>query len=174
MIGSDGEQIGIVPLSKALELAERAGLDLVEIAPQAKPPVCKILDYGKYKYEQKQKAKEAKKKATTIQVKEIKLRPKTDRHDIETKIRHIKRFLLHGDKAKITVNFRGREITHTDRGKEILDFIYNTLSEELAQELGDDDGRKLHRELGPKMEGRNMVMILTLAKKSSKKGGSKK
>ncbi len=148
LIDQNGTQVGIVPLSEALARAEEVGLDLVEVSPNVNPPVCKLMDYGKYKYEQKQKAKEAKKNATSIQVKEIRLRPKTDRHDVETKIQHIRRFISHGDKAKITVSFRGREIAHTDKGREILDFILESLRDEVQVEVG------------PKMEGKNMIMIL--------------
>jgi translation initiation factor IF-3 len=123
-------------------------MDLVEVAPQAKPPVCKLMDFGKYKYEQKQKAKEAKKNASQIQVKEVKLRPKTDEHDIQTKIKHIRRFLEDGDKAKITIMFRGREITHSERGRRMLD--------QICEELKDE----ANIEYSPRMEGRSMIMIL--------------
>lgn len=129
-------------------MAEEAGLDLVEVAPQAKPPVCKLMDYGKYKYLQKQKAKEAKKNATQIQVKEVKLRPKTDDHDVQTKVRHIRRFLEDGDKAKVTIMFRGREITHRERGLMVLDRIKEELEEDATVEQR------------PKMEGRTMIMVL--------------
>ncbi len=152
MIGADGEQVGIVSSRQALEMAEEAGLDLVEVAPNARPPVCKLLDYGKYKYEQKQKAKEARRNASHIQVKEVKLRPKTDENDILTKIRHIRRFLEDGDKAKITIMFRGREITHSDRGRTIL--------ERIKEEIGED----ANVEMGPRMEGRTMIMIMAPAK----------
>lgn len=149
LISDDGEQLGILQLREALDMAEETGLDLVEVAPQARPPVCKLMDYGKYKYLQQQKLKEAKRNATQIQVKEVKLRPKTDEHDIQTKIRHIRRFLDAGDKAKVTVMFRGREITHKDRGFMLLDRIQKELEEEANVELR------------PKMEGRTMIMILS-------------
>ncbi|TNE48384.1 MAG: translation initiation factor IF-3 [Deltaproteobacteria bacterium] len=152
LIGADGEQVGIVSSRQALEMAEEAGLDLVEVAPNARPPVCKLLDYGKYKYEQKQKAKEARRNASHIQVKEVKLRPKTDEHDILTKIRHIRRFLEDGDKAKVTIMFRGREITHSDRGRTIL--------ERIKEEIGEE----ANVEMGPRMEGRTMIMIMAPAK----------
>lgn len=136
-------------------MAEEEGLDLVEVADKARPPVCKLMDYGKYKYIQKQKAKEAKKNATQINVKEVKLRPKTDDHDIMVKVRHIQRFLAEGDKAKVTVQFRGREITHKDRGTLIL--------KRILEELGED----VTIEARPRMEGRTMIMLL--APKATKK-----
>lgn len=158
LIDEEGGQRGIVSTRQALEMAEEVGLDLVEVAPQAKPPVCKLMDYGKFKYVQKQKAKEAKRNSTQIQVKEVKLRPKTDDNDVQTKIRHIRRFLKEGDKAKVTVMFRGREITHKDRGLNVLNKIQAELEEEANVELR------------PKMEGRTMIMILSpkaVKKKSS-------
>lgn len=158
LIDEEGGQRGIVSTRQALEMAEEVGLDLVEVAPQAKPPVCKLMDYGKFKYIQKQKAKEAKRNSTQIQVKEVKLRPKTDDNDVQTKIRHIRRFLSEGDKAKVTVMFRGREITHKDRGFKVLNRIQVELEEEANVELR------------PKMEGRTMIMILSpkaVKKKSS-------
>lgn len=148
MIGLDGEQLGIVPLKKALDLAAEEELDLVEVAPNATPPVCKIMDYGKFKYQQNKRSQEAKKKQTVIQVKEVKVRPKTDEHDLQVKIRHIRRFLAQKDKAKVTIVFRGREIAYTDQGMKIL--------ERIEQELKDEVVVEQH----PKMEGRNMVMIL--------------
>jgi len=154
LIDQDGEQAGIVQSRQALAMAEEAGLDLVEVAPNARPPVCKLMDYGKYKYEQKQKAKEARRNASTIQVKEVKFRPKTDEHDIQTKIRNIRRFLKDGNKAKLTIQFRGREITHADRGRRILDRV--------KEEIGES----ANVEMGPRMEGRTMIMIMApLAKK---------
>jgi len=148
VIGLDGEQLGIVPLKKALDLAAEEELDLVEVAPNATPPVCKIMDYGKFKYQQNKRSQEAKKKQTVIQVKEVKVRPKTDEHDLQVKIRHIRRFLAQKDKAKVTIVFRGREIAYTDQGMKIL--------ERIEQELKDEVVVEQH----PKMEGRNMVMIL--------------
>lgn len=133
---------------EALNLANEESVDLVEVAPQAKPPVCKIMDYGKYKYLQKQKFKEAKKNATIIQVKEVKMRPKTDGHDVDYKIRHVKRFLEEGDKAKITVMFRGREITHKDRGRRLINKVIEAVEEEAIVEMP------------PRMEGRTMIAIL--------------
>jgi len=135
-------------LKKALELALKEELDLVEVAPNADPPVCKIMDYGKFKYQQNKRTQEAKKKQTVIQVKEIKVRPKTDEHDLQVKIRHIKRFLGEKDKAKVTILFRGREIAYADQGYKVLDRIKEELKEDAVVEQA------------PKMEGRNMIMIL--------------
>jgi translation initiation factor IF-3 len=148
VIGSDGSQLGILPIKQALEIAREEGLDLVEVAPNAEPPVCKVMDYGKYKYQQSKRSQEAKKKPTVIQVKEVKLRPKTDEHDVQVKLSHIRRFLAQKDKAKVTVLFRGREIAYIDRGRMVLDRILQELQDEVVVELP------------PKMEGRNLVMIL--------------
>lgn len=138
-----------MPLKKALELAYQEELDLVEVAPNAEPPVCKIMDYGKFKYQQNKRTQEAKKKQTVIQVKEVKIRPKTDEHDLQFKIRNVKRFLEQKDKAKIIIVFRGREIAYTDQGTKILDRIREDLKDDAVVEQA------------PKMEGRNMVMILS-------------
>ncbi|HYA41179.1 MAG TPA: translation initiation factor IF-3 [Syntrophobacteraceae bacterium] len=148
VIGHDGQQLGIIPVRKALELAALEHLDLVEVAPNADPPVCKIMDYGKFKYQQNKRSQEAKKKQTVIQVKEVKIRPKTDEHDLQVKIRHIKRFLGQKDKAKVTMLFRGREIAYSDQGMKVLDRIKEELKEEIVIEQQ------------PRMEGRNMIMIL--------------
>lgn len=148
MIGQEGQQLGVLSLKKALELAVQEELDLVEVAPNADPPVCKIMDFGKFKYQQNKRTQEAKKKQTVIQVKEVKVRPKTDEHDLQVKIRHIKRFLGQKDKAKVTILFRGREIAYTDQGTKVLDRIREELKEDCVVEQT------------PKMEGRNMVMIL--------------
>jgi translation initiation factor IF-3 len=148
VIGHDGQQLGIIPIRKALELAALEHLDLVEVAPNADPPVCKIMDYGKFKYQQNKRSQEAKKKQTVIQVKEVKIRPKTDEHDLQVKIRHIKRFLTQKDKAKVTILFRGREIAYSDQGFKVLDRIREELREEVVIEQQ------------PKMEGRNLIMIL--------------
>jgi translation initiation factor IF-3 len=148
VIGHDGQQLGIIPVRKALELAAQEHLDLVEVAPNADPPVCKIMDYGKFKYQQNKRSQEAKKKQTVIQVKEVKIRPKTDEHDLQVKIRHIKRFLSQKDKAKVTILFRGREIAYSDQGFKVLDRIKEELKEETVIEQQ------------PKMEGRNLIMIL--------------
>ena len=148
LIDPEGNQLGIVPLNEALEKAAGFGQDLVEISPNAKPPVCKIMDYGRYKYEQTKKQQEAKKKQSTTQVKEIKVRPKTGEHDLQVKIGHIKRFLDKKDKVKVTVMFRGREITLSDLGRDVLERIYEQ-TEDMAV-----------LEQPPKFEGRTMVMIL--------------
>ncbi len=148
LIGRAGEQLGVLPLKKALELATQDELDLVEVAPNATPPVCKIMDYGKFKYQQSKRSQEAKKKQTVIQVKEVKIRPKTDEHDLLTKIKHVRRFLGQKDKAKITILFRGREIAYTDQGFKVLERIQEELKDEVVVEQA------------PKMEGRNLVMVL--------------
>ena len=148
MIGQEGQQLGVLSLKRALELAVQEELDLVEVAPNADPPVCKIMDFGKFKYQQNKRTQEARKKQTVIQVKEVKVRPKTDEHDLQVKIRHIKRFLEQKDKAKVTILFRGREIAYTDQGTKVLDRIREQLKEDCVVEQM------------PRMEGRNMVMIL--------------
>ncbi|NLP03559.1 MAG: translation initiation factor IF-3 [Fibrobacter sp.] len=147
VVADNGEALGIMPISDALARAEDAGLDLVEIAPTADPPVCRIMDYGKFKYEKSKKAKEAKKKQHVMHLKEIKLHPKTDEHDFNFKIEHARKFLLKGDRVKATVVFRGREITHIDFGREIL----NRMDEKLAD--------LAQVEIRAKMEGRNMISI---------------
>jgi translation initiation factor IF-3 len=121
LIGADGEQLGIVERGQALQMAQDAGCDLVEVAAAADPPVCRIMDYGRFKYEAQKKKQEARKRQTVIQIKEIKLRPKTDEHDYQTKIGHIRRFIESGDRCKVTIFFRGREIVHKDRGQIMLD-----------------------------------------------------
>ena len=148
MIDADGVQLGILTPEEALAKARSLGLDLVEVAPLAKPPVCRILDYGKFRYEQAKKAREAKKKQTIVQLKEIKLRPKTDEHDFQFKARHVDRFLRAGHKVKVTMMFRGREMVHTELGKRHLD----RLSEAL-KDLG-------QVEQPPRLEGRNMTMVM--------------
>ena len=148
MIDPEGNQIGIIPTYKAIAVANDFGLDLVEISPNASPPVCKIMDYGRFKYERTKKKQEAKKKQTTFQLKEIKVRPKTGEHDLKTKINHINKFINRKDKVKVTVMFRGREITLTDLGKELLEKIIQE-TEEIA-----------FVEQPPKFEGRTMVMVL--------------
>jgi len=148
VIDPDGKQIGIIPTPKALEAAAEAGLDLVEVSPNANPPVCKIMDYGRYRYEQTKKKQEAKKKQSTFQLKEIKVRPKTGEHDLQVKIGHIKKFLEKKDKVKVTVMFRGREITLSELGMAVLERVVEE-TKELAM---------LEQE--PKFEGRILVMIL--------------
>lgn len=147
-IGPEGDQLGILPIEKALALAEELELDLVEVAPLARPPVCKIMDYGRFKYHQAKKAQEAKKHQTVIQVKEVKVRPKTEEHDFLVKLKKIQEFLAEGDKVKVTVMFRGREITLPERGLEQLQRMLAQL----------EDTAKV--ESPPRMEGRTMFMLL--------------
>jgi translation initiation factor IF-3 len=148
LIGEDGEQIGLMKIDDALRYAAERDLDLVEVAPEAKPPVCRVLDYSKYKYEQAQKQKQARKHQQQITIREIKFRPKIAQHDYDTKKGHVERFLRHKDKVKVTIMFRGREVTHPERGVAILD----RLAEELA-EFGIVEQR-------PLQDGRNMTMML--------------
>jgi translation initiation factor IF-3 len=144
----DGTQLGIVPTEEALQKAYSMTLDLVEVAPEARPPVCRIMDYGKFRYEQSKKAREAKKKQTVIELKEIKLRPKTEEHDFQFKAKHAERFLKDGNKAKITMMFRGREMVRMDRGKALLTRFVEALKDVAVVEQQ------------PKVEGRNMTLIL--------------
>lgn len=148
LVDADGEMAGVVSIPEALKMAEEAGLDLVEVSPNADPPVCKILDYGKYKYEQQKKAAEARKKQKTVDVKEVKIRPGIEKHDYEVKMRNARRFLEGGDKVKVTMRFRGREMAHQNIGMDVL----RRMKEELA------DVSK--PELEPKLEGRQMIMVL--------------
>jgi translation initiation factor IF-3 len=148
VVGAESEQLGILPLAEALALAESQHLDLVEVSPTAVPPVCRIMDYGKFKYQQSKRQQEARKKQVQIQLKEIKLRPKTDDHDILFKIKHARRFLEEGNKAKITVVFRGREITHNELGLQALERFTTELEDICTVEVR------------PKMEGRNMYIIV--------------
>ena len=149
VIGEDGKMLGIMPTKQAQGLASQAGLDLVEINPKAVPPVCKVMDYGKYKYEKKKKEREAKKHQTVIELKEVKFRPNTDSHDIEVKTRNIRRFLEEKNKVKLTVRFRGREMAHKDIGRKLL----LRVSESVA-ELGSVSQQ-------PREEGRVMTMIIS-------------
>jgi translation initiation factor IF-3 len=155
LVGPDGEQIGIVKIAEALKLARDVGLDLVEIAPTAHPPVAKVMDYGKWRYETAQKARESRRNQTNTVIKEMKLRPKIDSHDYETKKGHIVRFLRGGDKVKITIMFRGREQSRPELGFNLL----NKLAEEIAA-----DGVV---EFAPKQDGRNMIMVLAPTRKKS-------
>jgi len=148
LIGAEGENLGVMSPAEALRLAEEAGLDLVEISPTAKPPVCKIMDYGKFKYEQQKRESEARKKQKTIEVKEVKFRPNTDKHDYDVKLRNVRRFLENGDKVKVTLRFRGREMAHQNLGRELL--------ERVAADI-EDIGKV---ENMPKMEGRQMIMMI--------------
>ncbi|MCR6629368.1 MAG: translation initiation factor IF-3 [Magnetospirillum sp.] len=148
LVGADGEMIGVVTLREGLIMAEEAGLDLVEVSPNAEPPVCKILDYGKFKYEAQKKKNEAKKKQKVIEVKEIKLRPNIDDNDYGVKMRSMRKFLEEGDKVKVTLRFRGRELAHQDLGMKVLERVRDDL-----EGLG-------KVEQIPKMEGRQMVMVI--------------
>ncbi len=148
MIGEDGEQLGIMSSKEAMRLAEEAGVDLVKIAPTAKPPVCKIVDYGKFKYEQTRKEKEAKKKQKVIEIKEIRLSPNIDSNDLNTKVSAARKFITKGDRVKVTLRFRGREMTHMNNSKHILDDFAEALSDIAVMEKA------------PKVEGRSMTMFL--------------
>lgn len=149
VVGSDGAQLGIQPFREALRIAFEQKLDLVEVAPTARPPVCRIMDYGRYKYEQSKREKEAKKKQKIISIKEVKFRPSIDEHDYQVKLRSAQRFLQDGDKVKATVTFRGREVTHAEAGKAVLT--------RLAKDIGTET---VIVEREAKLEGRNMIMIL--------------
>ena len=148
LIGADGEQLGIVSSKEAQKIADEAGLDLVKIAPNAKPPVCKVIDYGKYRYEMARKEKEAKKKQKTIELKEIRLSPNIEANDLNTKINAARKFLEKGDKVKVTLRFRGREMAHMNQSKHILDDFAESLSEIAVVEKA------------PKIEGRSIGMVL--------------
>ena len=149
VIGENGEQLGVMPIREAMALAEEAGVDLIKIVPTAKPPVCKIADYGKYRYEQARREKEAKKKQKVIEIKEIRLSPNIDTNDLNTKIGAARKFLSKGDKVKVTLRFSGREIAHMNSSKHILDDFAQSLSDIATVEKA------------PKVEGRSMTMFLT-------------
>lgn len=153
LIGPDGKQIGIVSLTEALRYAEDYGLDLVEIAPTANPPVCKIMDFGEFLYQEAKKAKEAKKKQVQIETKEIKLSPKTDKHDLEVKIKHIIRFLEDKNKVKVRIVFKGREIAHPEMADKVLQAIFEAVKD------------KAQVESPPKLEGKQLITILAPLKK---------
>ncbi|HTB60110.1 MAG TPA: translation initiation factor IF-3 [Polyangia bacterium] len=148
VIGADGAQIGVIPTHEALKLAEEAGFELVEVNPRAAPPVCKIMDFGKFKYETSKKEKASRKHQTTVVLKEIKLRPKTDEHDFDFKVKHIRRFLGEGNKCKLVIVFRGREIVHPETGQAMLDSVVKAVGDIAMVEQR------------PMMEGRRMVMII--------------
>ncbi len=152
LIGADGENVGVVTPGRAMQLAEEAGLDLVEISPNATPPVCKIMDFGKFKYESQKKEAEARKKQKIIEIKEVKFRPNTDVHDYDVKMRNVVRFLEGGDKVKVTLRFRGREMAHTDLGRNLLERVA-----EDVKEIGKVENM-------PRIEGRQMVMMIGPAK----------
>jgi translation initiation factor IF-3 len=149
VIDVEGEQLGVISLTDALAEAAKAGLDLVEVSPTAAPPVCRIMDYGKFRYQQSKKIQVSKKSQTVIQVKEIRLRPKTEEHDLGVKIKHVKKFLEQHNKVKISMMFRGREIAYTEIGRKIMEDIKSTLADECVIDQQ------------PKLEGRSMVMIVS-------------
>ena len=149
MVSAEGEQLGVMPIQQALETARSKELDLVEVAPEAAPPVCRIMDFGKYKYMQARRQKEARKKQTVIVVKEVKMGPKTEKHDFEFKVKHVRRFLEEGNKAKVTVRFKGREMAHTELGWKML--------QKMIENVGDLSTVESH----PRMEGRMLSMTLT-------------
>jgi len=153
LIGSEGQALGVVKIAEALRLSDEAEVDLVEIAPTASPPVCRLMDYGKFRYQEQKKAHEAKLKQKVIEVKEIKFRPATDEHDYDTKVRKLRQFLEEGDKAKITMRFRGREMAHQELGLKVLERIKGDL----------DDYAQV--ESMPRLEGRQMTMMLAPKKK---------
>ena len=148
VVGADGEMVGVVSVQEGIDLAIDAGFDLVEVSPNADPPVCKVLDYGKYKYEEQKRRNEARKKQKIIEVKEIKMRPSIDVHDYDVKMRNARRFLGHEDKVKFTIRFRGREMAHQELGMDVLNHIRADLDEEVKVEQF------------PRMEGRLMIMIV--------------
>src|SRR5580698_7412653 len=148
LIDAKGAMLGVVAVKEGIRMAEAAGLDLVEISPHAEPPVCKVMDYGKYKYEAQKKAAEQRKKQKVIVVKEIKLRPTIDKHDLEVKMRAVQKFIEGGDKVKFTLKFRGREIAHQELGMKLLEQVQATLADTVKMEMS------------PRMEGRQMVMMV--------------
>lgn len=161
LVDEDGNQMGIVKTPEAMQKAQEVGLDLVEFAPQAKPPVCRLIDYGKFKYQEQKKQQEAKAKQKTIQVKEVKFRPNTDEGDFQVKLRNVKRFIEDGDKVKVSLRFRGREMAHQDIGMRMLHRVKDEIGEEAVAE---------HM---PKMEGMQMIMILAPNKKGGKNNSNK-
>jgi translation initiation factor IF-3 len=148
VISDEGDQLGIMPLTEALKAAREAGLDLVEVAPEAAPPVCRIMDFGRYKYLLSKKSAESRKKSTVIEIKEVKFRPKTGEHDYQFKLRNIQKFLAEKNKVKVSMMFRGREIAHADLGQNLLERVLKDMAETVQMEQT------------PKLEGRSMVMIL--------------
>jgi translation initiation factor IF-3 len=153
VIGADGEMVGVLSREEALQLAEDAGLDLVEIQPNADPPVCKVMDFGKFRFEQQKKANEAKKKTKQVEIKEMKFRPVTDEGDYQIKLRNMRRFLEEGDKIKVNIRFRGREMSHQELGREMAARIEGDLGEDIVIESR------------PRLEGRQMVMMIAPKKK---------
>lgn len=162
VINQQGEQLGVMPVSEAIRIAEAGGLDLVEVSPKADPPVCKIMDYGRFKYEKSKQAKAARKNQSTVSVKEVKFRPKTDTHDFDVKVKRLKRFIEEGHKVKLTVVFRGREIVHPETGQTILQRVVDVMGDEL------------HIDHMPVMEGRRMVMMVSAGTAVQPKAGPSK
>ncbi len=160
LIGGDGEQLGVKPLPEAISIARAAELDLVEVAPNANPPVCRLMDYKRYEYEQQQRRKESRRKATQVVIKEMKFRPKIDVHDYTTKMRHVERFLAEGNKVKLTIMFRGREMAHPELGLRILERIADEVNEIAMVESA------------PRQDGRNMTMVLHPLKRDSRRSSS--
>ena len=160
LIGGEGEQLGVKPLPEAISIARAAELDLVEVAPNANPPVCRLMDYKRYEYEQQQRRKESRRKATQVVIKEMKFRPKIDVHDYTTKMRHVERFLAEGNKVKLTIMFRGREMAHPELGLRILERIADEVNEIAMVESA------------PRQDGRNMTMVLHPLKQNSRRGSS--
>ncbi|CAK7015122.1 translation initiation factor 3 (bIF-3) [Kerstersia gyiorum] len=158
LIGLDGEQLGIVRIAEAFRLSEEQDVDLVEIAPNASPPVCRLMDYGKFRYQEQKRQAEARAKQKVIQVKEVKFRPGTDEGDYQVKLRNLRRFIEDGDKAKVTLRFRGREMAHQELGMRVL------------ERIREDMGELCQVEAMPKLEGRQMVMVLAPRKKAAKPG----
>lgn len=158
LVSSDGQQLGVVPIKEGLRIAVEQGFDLVEVAPQAKPPVCRIMDYGKYKYEQSKRDRDARKKQKVIEIKELKLRPKIEDHDFQVKVKNAQRFLADGDKVKVTMMFRGREISHSELGRSLSLKFFKQLEEQAIMEKE------------PKIEGRNMIMVLAPKNQEQPKG----
>lgn len=149
MIGPQGDQLGVMPLHEALKLVDAQGLDLVEVAPEAQPPVCRMMDYGKFRYQQKKKSQGTRKKQTFVEIKEVKMGSRTDKHDLVYKVRNIRRFIERGQRVKVSVFFRGREITHPELGKQMLDGVLDQVTD-IAK-----------CDIQPRLEGRSMAMLLT-------------
>ena len=162
LIGGEGEQLGVKPLPEAISIARASELDLVEVAPNANPPVCRLMDYKRYEYEQQQRRKESRRKATQVVIKEMKFRPKIDVHDYTTKMRHVERFLAEGNKVKLTIMFRGREMAHPELGLRILERIADEVNEIAMVESA------------PRQDGRNMTMVLHPLKKESRRSTAAK
>jgi len=161
LVGPEGEQLGVKPLPEALAYARQLEFDLVEVAPNANPPVCRVMDYGRYVYEQEQRRRQSKRKATNVVIKEMKFRPKIDEHDYTTKMKHVVRFLGEGNKVKLTIMFRGREMAHPELGLKIL------------TRVADDVAEVATVESTPRLDGRNMTMVLHPTRKDGKKPSSK-